>query len=105
MNNVGMTIYTRKDEPNYRIEKAIVWYRQNKHISLKISPLLGGAKMIFADHLKFLDKLFDKISKSKISAKRKDILLTVITISIIIERFCVLLLIKHLTDIVGGLLS
>lgn len=61
--------------------------------------------MIFSDHLKFLEKLFDKISKSKISAKRKDVLLTVVTISIIIERFCVLLLLKHLSDIIGGLLG
>jgi len=60
--------------------------------------------MIFTDHLKVLDKLWDKIAKARLPKKLKAVLLVIVTIAILIDSFWLLLLIKQVTDVISVLL-
>lgn len=57
--------------------------------------------MIFIDPLKILEKLWDKIAESKISQKRKDFLLTLVSITFIINSFWLLFLIQQITNLIS----
>jgi hypothetical protein len=53
--------------------------------------------------LKTLDKLWDKIAKAKISPKRRDFLLTIVTLATVVYVFSIplmLLLAKQVADLV-----
>ena len=58
--------------------------------------------------LKTLDKLWDKIAKAKISPKRKDFLLTVVTLATVVYAFSIplmLLAVKQVADLVEHALN
>jgi len=60
--------------------------------------------MVFADPLKTLDKLWDKIEKANIPKWLKAILLTLVTLAVIVYCFGWLFIVKQMTDLIAYLL-
>ena len=61
--------------------------------------------MIFLYPLKPFERIWDRIEKSKLSRQSKTVLLTLVPLSMLVQSFSALYIMKQVTDLLGVLLG